>query len=755
MIIMINFFKKIPFIFLIYLIFFNNANGEILKNIEISGNKRISKETILVLGNIEIGKDLNSSDLNYSLKKLYDTNFFENINYSLDNGLLKIFLVENPIIEEINITGIKKKSFTDQIYEKISLKNRMSYTEEQFKKDIDIINSSLKASGYYFSKIKSSTNKNDDLNSIKLNIDIQLGEKAKIREIIFIGDKKVKDKKLLELIASEEHKFWKFISNKVYLNKSLLDLDKRLLENYYKNNGYYNVKVINSFAELNDEGSFKIIFNINAGSKYFFNNFSLSLPDDYKEKDFKKVNKIFDKLKDEKYSLNNINLILNEIDTIASSRLYDFIKVEVSENIIEQNKIDFNFIVKDSDKFYVEKINIFGNFATIEEVIRNNMIVDEGDPFNEILFNKSINKIKNLRIFKKVNSKITEGSNPNTKILNLSVEEQPTGEISLGAGVGTSGTVISGGISENNFLGKGIKLNSNLQISEDSVKGSLTYIKPFFNYTDNTLSTKIRSTTEDNLSDFGYKISTIGLSLGTEIEQYENLFFSPEIDFTAEDLSTNSSASNSLKKQEGSYADLYFNYGLNFDTRDSTYDPSRGGMVSFYQAMPVISSDNEISNTLILSKYKLLNETSGTVGKASVYMKAVNSLDGSDVRISKRAQVPYNRLRGFEKGKVGPIENSDYVGGNYVSTLNLSTNLPRIFTTLENLDFSYFIDVANVWGIDYDNSIDDSNTIRSSTGIAIEFLSPVGPLSFSFTQPLTKHSTDKTETFRFNLGTTF
>ena len=752
---MINYFKKIPFIFLIYLFFFNYANSEILKNIEISGNKRISKETVLVLGNIEIGKDLNSSELNYSLKKLYDTNFFENINYSLNNGLLKIFLVENPIIEEINITGIKKKSFTKQIYEKISLKNRMSYTEEQFKKDIDVINSSLKASGYYFSKIKSSIKRNDDLNSITLNIDIQLGEKAKIKEIIFIGDKKVKDKKLLELIASEEHKFWKFISNRVYLNKSLLDLDKRLLENYYKNNGYYNVKVLNSFAELNDEGSFKIVFNINAGTKYFFNNFSLTLPDDYKEKDFKKINKLFDKLKDEKYSLDNINLILNEIDNIASSRLYDFIKVEFSENIIEKNKIDFNFIVKDSDKFYVEKINIYGNFTTIEEVIRNNMIVDEGDPFNEILFNKSINKIKNLRIFKKVDSKITEGSSPNTKILNLSVEEQPTGEISLGAGVGTSGTVISGGISENNFLGKGIKLDSNLQFSKDSVKGSLTYIKPYFNYTDNTLSTKIRSTTEDNLSDFGYKISTLGLSMGTEIEQYENLFFSPEIDFTTEDLKTNSSASNSFKKQEGSYRDLYFNYGLNFDTRDSTYDPSKGGIVSFYQAMPVISSDNEISNTLILSKYKLLNEDSGTVGKASIYMKAVNSLDGSDVRISKRAQVPYNRLRGFEKGKVGPIENSDYVGGNYVSTLNLSTNLPRIFTTLENLDFSYFIDVANVWGVDYDSSIDESNTIRSSTGIAIEFLSPVGPLTFSFTQPLTKHSTDKTETFRFNLGTTF
>tara|TARA_Y100000768_G_scaffold265353_1_gene202614 strand:+ start:3210 stop:5459 length:2250 start_codon:yes stop_codon:yes gene_type:complete len=740
---------------LFFLLTINYAHSAIINGIDIDGNQRISKETIIVLADIKLNENYDIDDLNNSLKKLYETNFFSDIDISEDNGILKISVIENPIIEEIEIIGIKKDSFKEAIYKEISLKNRKSYTKISLKKDIDLINNILKTNGFYFADIKTSLKKNSELNSVKITLDINLGEKAKIKEIVFIGDKKIKDKKLLELIASEEHKFWKFISNKVYLNQSLIKFDKRLLENYYKNNGYYNVKVLNSFAELNEEGSFKLIFNINAGKKYFFNNFSLELPQDYNDNDFKKIKKIFKKLQNEIYSLDNLNLILEEIDTIASSKLYDFIKVDVSENIVDTDKIDFIFTVSDSDKFYVEKINIFGNFNTIEEVIRNNFIVDEGDPFNEILFNKSINNIKSLGIFKKVVSNVNEGSTPNTRIVNISVEEKPTGELSLGAGVGTTGSVIGGGIKEKNFLGKGVTLKADLEISEETVKGSLTYAKPYFNYTDNTLFTTIKSINEDNLTASGYKISTAGFSFGTKFEQYENLFFSPELDFSAEDLTTNSNASTNLKKQEGNYTDFYFNYGLDFDTRDSSYNPSKGNKVSFFQKFPISSSKNEISNSIIFTKYKPLNESKSMTGKASFFFKAVNSLDGSDVRISKRAKLPSYRLRGFQKGKIGPKDNDDYIGGNYVSALNFSTNLPGILTSFENLDFSYFIDIGNVWGVDYDDSIEDSNTIRSSTGIALEFLTPVGPLSFSLAQPITKKSTDKTESFRFNLGTTF
>ena len=139
----------------------------------------------------------------------------------------------------------------------------------------------------------------------------------------------------------------------------------------------------------------------------------------------------------------------------------------------------------------------------------------------------------------------------------------------MAAGVGSDGSVIGGSITENNFLGKGISLDTNLQISQESIKGKITYAKPFFNYTDNTLFTSIKSTSEDNLSNFGYKVNTLGFSLGTKLEQFENLFFSPEVDFTQEDLETTSKASTNLKKQEGSYSDFYFNYGLDYDTRDS------------------------------------------------------------------------------------------------------------------------------------------------------------------------------------------
>ena len=744
-------FKALIIIFLTS----SSVIAEVLKEIEINGNQRISKETIIVLGEIKKDVDYNNDSLNNILKNLYDTKFFNDIQLQLIEGKLILNLIENPIIENIEITGIKRKELTETLLEKINLKNRMSFTKSQLKEDTNLIKNILKTSGYYFSKVETSFVENKDLNSISLKININLGEKAKIKKISFIGDKKVKDKKLLEVLASEEHKFWKFISNKVYLNQSTIELDKRLLENYYKNLGFYKVKILNSFSEFSDEGYFKLIFNIDSGDQYFFNEFNLNLPSDYDKSDFKKIEKIFDKLKNEVYSLDNLNQILKEIDKVASGRLYDFIDAKVEEEIIDNNKINFTFNVIDSEKFYVEKINILGNFNTIEEVIRNRLIVDEGDPLNNLLYAKSIDNIKSLRIFKTVKSEIKDGSDSNLKIVDIIVEEQPTGEVSLLAGVGTTGTSVGGGIIEKNFLGKGVNLDANLEISEETVKGKFIYSKPNFAYTDNTLFTSVKATSSDFLTDQGYKTKETGFSIGTSFEQYENLFFSPEISVALEDLETNSKASSQLKKQEGNYEDFYFNYGLNYDLRDSSYRPTSGNKTSFYQELPVVSGNNEISNTFIYTQYKSLNQSSDMIGKASLYFKAVNSLDDSDVRISKRSRVPYNRLRGFQKGKIGPVDGSDYIGGNYVTAINLSTNLPEILNTIENVDFSYFIDLANVWGVDYSSTIDDSSSIRSSTGIGLDWSTPIGPLSFSLTHPLTKKSTDKTETFRFNLGTTF
>ena len=729
--------------------------AEVIKEVDVTGNKRISKDTIIVLGDIKLNNDYDDLKLNETLKKLYQTNFFSNISISINQEILKISVIENPIIEDVEITGIKNKKILEDISEKLNLQNRMSFTENLLNKDIELIENIHRSAGYYFVKVTPLIEKNDNLNSIRLIIDINQGERAKVKQILFIGDKKIKDKKLLEVIASEEHKFWKFVSRKVYLNEGTINLDKRLLENYYKNRGFYNVKILNSFAELNEEGSFKLVFNIDAGEKYFFNDLNLSLPEDYDENDFKKIKKIFNKLKNKKYSIDGINTILKEIELIASQNLYDFIDATVTEEIVDKNKINFNFKVKDSQKYYVERIDLFGNFNTIEEVIRNKLIVDEGDPLNELLYKKSIDNIRSTGFFKKVNSEIIDGSSPNEKVINITVQEQPTGEISMGAGYGTSGTMIGGGITEKNFLGKGINLESSIELSEESLKGKFIYARPNFRNSDNTLFTSIRATTTDNLTDFGYKTSDTGFSLATRFEQYENLFFKPELDLSLEKIETNSSATTTLKKQEGSYTDFYFNYGLDYDLRNSTFNPSSGYKTSFYQTLPIVSDNNEIANTFVTTHYKPLSLSSGMVGKASFYFKTVHSISDDDVRISKRASLPYSRLRGFKKGSIGPLDDNDFVGGNYASSMNLSTTLPGLFRTVENIDMSYFIDAGNVWGVDYSDTIDDSNFIRSSTGVSLDLLTPVGPLSFSWTQPITKRSTDKTETFRFNLGTTF
>ena len=730
--------------------------AESIKDIKVNGNKRISKETIIVLGKININEDYDDNKLNNTLKNLYNSNFFNNISVNIINKILVIDLAENPIIEDIKITGVKNTGLVENLIENISLKNRISFTENKLNTDVNLIKNILKTGGYYFANIKPSIFKNEELNSVELVFDIDLGVKAKIKKISFIGDKKVKDKNLLGVIASEEHKFWKFVSSKVYLNQSVIDLDVRLLENYYKNLGYYKAKVKNSFAEFDERGFFKLVFNIDSGDQYFFNDLKLNLPDDYDIKDFQNLNKIFAKLKDKKYSVDDLNIILKEIEKIASERLYDFIDAKVEEEFIQNKKINFTFNIEDSKKFYVERINILGNYTTIEEVIRNKLIVDEGDPLNTLLYNKSLDKIKGLRIFKNVKGKIKEGSNENLKIIDITVEEQPTGEISLSAGVGTNGTTVGGGINERNFLGKGINLTTNLEISEEAIKGKFAYSRPNFAYTDNTLITSFEATSTDVLTDFGYKVSKNGFSLGTAFEQYENLFFNPEMTLFFEDLETNSNASSQLKKQEGKYQDLYFNYSLNYDLRNSSFNPSSGSSTFFIQELPVLSDLNEISNTLVFTQYKTLSQSSASnmIGKASFYLKAVNSIDNSDVRISKRAFVPYHRLRGFEKRKIGPVENNDYIGGNYVGALNLSTNLPAILPTVENVDFSYFIDIANVWGVDYNDAI-DSSKLRSSTGIGLDLTTPIGPLSFSLSKAITKQSTDKTEGFRFNLGTTF
>ena len=742
----------IKFTFIVFL-FSNHVSADVFVDFNVTGNERVTDRTILNFSKLKKDVNLSDIDLNKGLKNIYDSGFFEKVNLNIKNSILNINVKEYPIIQEIEFTGIKAKKYIKVLTETIELKSKSSFNKFTLNKDVNTITNILRQSGYYFAKVDVEKKINDN-NTLFLFFNVEMGEKALIKEIKFIGDKKFKSRKLQAVILSEESKFWKFLSANKYLDKQKTELDKRLLKSFYLDQGYYNVNVEEAFTQLFNKKDFIVTYRIDSGKKFIFNNFEIKLSNDYDIKSFDQLIKTFNKLKNSTYSYKRIDKILNEIDKISSNENFEFIDVSVSENIVDGNKINFVFDIDESEKFYVEKINVLGNNVTNEEFIRQQFIVDEGDPFNSLLHNRTINNLKGTNIFKSVKSKVKDGSEKGVKIIDLTVEEKPTGEIKAGAGYGTTGSTLMVGIKENNFNGKGIKLDLQATITEESIKGNFSYTNPNFRYSDRAVTTSIESSTTDKEQDYGFKSSLTNIGLGTSFEQYEDFYFSPKLSISSEKLTTTALASANYKKQEGSYFESLLNYSLSYDKRDSSYRPKNGFVSTFLQEIPLVSNEYSIINGYQITGYKEL--PSESVFKVGLFTKTINSLiSDEDVRVSKRLYLPERRLKGFKAGKVGPKDGQDYVGGNYMASLNSTLSLPFVLPTMDKIDFSLFFDAANLWHVDYSKLVDQSNSIRSATGLSVDVSTPIGPLSFSLAHPISKADGDATESFRFNLGTTF
>ena len=737
-------------IFFVFLITISYA--EIVKKVKVVGNVRVSTETIVMFGNIIINEDYNADKLNELSRQLYDTDFFSYLDINLTNGLLEITVKENPIIQSLVFNGIKAKKHKEAIKEVIELKEKTSYVENKLIRDIQKIKKAFRNQGYYFIEVEAYAKENVN-NSIDLIYEINRGKRAKIGKIIFVGDKKFKDGKLRGIITTEENKAWKILSSKKYLNQERIKLDTRLLENFYKGKGYYQVKVLATNVLYEEGEGFLLTYNIDSGKRFRFENVSLKISESLDKSSFIEITKDLPKLKNKYYSPKKIIKILDKINKLSTKKDLQFINSKLVETV-KNDKILVTIDVSEGEKYFVERINIIGNTVTEDNVIRGELEVDEGDPYSLLLLDKSINKIKSRNIFGNVNKNIYQGSSPDLKVVTIEVEEKSTGEIFAGAGVGTSGGTLGGGVKENNFLGRGVKLDVNLQFSETAIRGKFSVINPNYNYSGNEIRFTAESTRTSKMSTFGYDSSKTGFSLGTTFEQYEDIFISPGLSTYYESLSTNDNASKALKQQEGTYIDTELKYSIIQDKRDQSFKPTEGYRASFNQKLPLYSEVPSIINGLDYSAYHSFGEN--FIGSLRFHGRAINSLSSDeDVKLSERLSIPGRYLRGFEVGKIGPVDASDYIGGNYVTALGFNAALPKLLPNFTNADVSLFLDTGNVWGIDYATNIDESNKLRSAVGVNVDWFTPIGPLNFSFSEAITSASTDKPESFRFNIGTTF
>ncbi len=741
--------KLIIFI-LISFLYTNFLPAEVINKIKIKGNKRVGVETIKIYGDIVINKNYSEQDLNKILNNLYSTNFFEDVNINLTNGVLTVKLKEYPVINQLIILGEPSTKYKEQIQKIISLKEKDSFIKNNLLNDIEIIKSLYNSSGYNFVDIKSKIKKIDE-NNLDLVFDINKGEVTKITKISFTGDKKIRERRLRDVIASEEDKFWKFISKNTRFNERLVNLDIRLLKNYYKSMGYYDVDITSNSAELNQKGNVQLMYSINAGKRYVIKKIITDVDPVFDKNLFYSLNKKYSKIIGDYYSPFKIKKLLEEIDDLIAKNDLQFVEHNVEE-IFENDSITIKFNIYEGAKVLVERINIIGNNITNEDVIRAELLVDEGDPFTKLNLDKSIAKIKSRNIFKTVKTKISEGTSSDLKVIEIKVEEKATGEISAGAGIGTNGGSMAFTIKENNWLGEGKNVIFDAEITKESLRGTVNYADPNYDFLGNSINYSFGSIANDK-PESGYENTLVNIGASTGFEQYKDIFATLGLSASHDDMKTESTASESLKKQGGQFSELAAHYGFSYDRRDRSFKPTNGSIILFNQTVPIIADKSIVGNALSTSVYKSFSED--IIGATKFSFQSINGLNNDNVRLSKRVNISASKLRGFQKGRVGPKDGKDHIGGNYATALNFEASLPKLLPESTNTDLGLFLDFANVWGVDYDSSINDGSKLRSSVGAAASWLSPLGPMTFILSTNIAKSSTDETESFNFNLGTTF
>jgi outer membrane protein insertion porin family len=737
---------------IIFFFLLTSSSFSEIKKIKISGNSRVSSNTIELL----VDKKINNVDLIYInnlTKKIYDTDFFYDVKISYNQDTLIIAVVENPIVNFFYIKGIDGNDL-DTINKLISLKENSIFSSSKLKKDIENIKDYFRSVGYFLSIVDPDVIKLEN-NQVNLILNIEKKDITHIQNIYFIGNKYFNDSILIDVISSVEYSWWKIFSSSV-LNEQRIEYDKQLLKEFYKSKGFYDVQIVSVIAGLNKNNNFTLTYSINSGNKYKFGIFDIKVDSAiYKNDDISFIKNFSNNfLSKQLYSQKTLSKLNKKIIDYLENKKYFNVDISLIETAESGDLINVLLQLNEEKKSFVSKINIEGNTITEEKTIRDNLAISEGDDYNLNKIKKSIDNLKSKQLFSKVEYQVKDSAVKNNKDLTILVIEQPTGNISAGVGYGTNGGTIQASINERNFLGQGINFNFTGTLATEKVLGEFVYSNPNFNNSDKEFTNTLFSEAND-YKNSNYQNKKIGDKISTKYEIYENIFFRPNFLIQYDKLETNASSSALLKSRQGNSTTTSVGYNFLLDERDSRFYPTSGFLIYFDQNVATFISDIPTIQTSLGSTFynEIINEN--FIGSAKFKIANVTSFNNKDSKLSDRLFNSATDIRGFDLRGIGPVDNLDHVGGNYLASLSFKSTFPNPITESLRPNSYAFYDMANIWGIDYSDSISSNYKFRSSLGVGLDIVSPFGPVSFSYAVPITKNSTDKEQRFLFNIGSSF
>lgn len=738
---------------------------ERFSRIVVEGNQRIERSTILTYAAIAPNTDVTPAQLNDAFQRLQGSGLFEEVAVTPRGNRLVITVREFPTINQISIEGNKRLKDED-LEAVVQSESRRVYSPAQAESDAAAIADSYRQAGRYAAEVTPKIIRRSD-NRVDLVFEVQEGKVVEIQRLSFVGNRHFSDRRLRAALQTKQAGLFRQLVRADSYAADRLEVDKQILRDFYLSRGYVDAQVLSATAEvIRDRSGFFVTFTVREGQQFDFG--EISATSDLEEVDPAAFEDIIRIRSGRNYSPNIVDDAIARMEELATQQGLNFIRVEPRITRHDDTRtLDVAFELVRGPRIFVERIDIEGNTTTLDRVIRRQFEVVEGDPFNPRQIREAAERIRALGFFDNPEVTTREGSTPEQLIVDVNVEEKPTGTLSFGAtysaGSGLGGSV---SLSENNFLGRGQAVKAQFGFGLSNQNYELSLREPAFLNRDLALGMRAYYETSTGYLEF-FNTRRYGFvpSLSFPVSRYGRL--ETRIRLSSDTILGVDTVNSSpiVTGDAGTVSTMSIGATYTYDTRKTGFDPSSGVLLRFGAdlAGPPGQSRYIKTEATVGGTKSILDEE--VVLSVQLQGGVLVPLNGSSTRITDRFFMNEGQMRGFQRNGIGPRDtgatNQDALGGNAYAVARFEAKFPIGLPAEYGISGGVFYDIGSVWGLNNTTgtggagSVDDSLHLRTVVGVSIFWDSILGPLRFNFSKPVSVQSYDNTQVFDLTISTNF
>lgn len=729
--------------------------------VTVKGNQYVDPATVVSYAGIGKGETVTAAQLNAAYQRIMNSGLFASVEIDPQGSTLVITVAENPMISVINFEGNKRLK-DDELATLIKSTSRRVYSAAQAEQDAAAIAEQYRIKGRIAATVEPRIIKREG-NRVDLVFEIAEGKVVEIERISFVGNRAYSDRRLRQVLETKQAGLLRTLIQRDTLVAERLELDKQLLRDFYLSRGFIDVQILGASSDVSRErDAFFVSFTVKEGQSFTIGNTStVSEVEGVDAAEFDAVKRIH---AGQTWSPALIDANVTRMENLALAKGLNFVRIDPQLTRNDRTgTVDVQFTIQRGERIFVERIDIEGNATTLDQVVRREFRTSEGDPFNPREIRKAAERIRALGYFTDAQVDAQPGSDADQVIVNVDVEEQPTGSLSLGASYGASaGIGFNAGYSESNFLGRGQAIGLSFNTAASSRSLDLSFTEPAFIGRNVALGLAMGGYTTDNqYADYDTRRLQFSPSLQFPVGEIAQLKLDYMISRTEmKDLSAGLSPIIRREAAQGAVVSSSVGYEWSYDTRIEGINPNGGILLRFGQDLGGLGGDRTFvqTNLFALAERKVLKEE--VTLRAIFEGGSINSTGDNGTRVTDRF-FGNGKLRGFESNGFGPRDQGtrDALGGNMMAIARFEADFPLGLPEEYGVGGGLFFDVGSVWGLEdlagKNGTVDDSMHLRSAVGVSVMWDTPIGPLRFNFSKALQKETYDREQTFDLTVSTKF